>query len=174
LGTAQDDDIGGRKVVGTAAVTDPPSLLTRGARWLRLPSIPDERGILVWAQAGTHLPFQPKRFWCIFDVPPDRIRGDHAHRSLDEILFCVQGKCTVTLDDGLHRDEVVLDSRDIGLCIPPLTWNTQRRFSRDAVLFVVASEVYRPDDYIRDYGEFLALAAHHRQAHQAPSAEPFA
>lgn len=137
-------------------------LRTRGTRLLRFPSIPEKSGTLVWGEIGAHLPFVPQRFWCIDNVPPDGIRGDHAHRALQEILLCASGSCTVTLDDGINQDEVVLDLRDVGLYIPAWTWSTLRCFSEDAVLVVVASEVYQPDDYIRDYDEFLVHATHDR------------
>ncbi len=38
-----------------------------------------------------------------------------------------------------------------------MTWAVQYKFSRDAVLLVLASDSYDADDYIRDYAEFLAL-----------------
>ena len=44
-----------------------------------------------------------------------------------------------------------------GLHLPPLTWGTQFGFSRDAVLFVYASDSYDPTDYIRDYEEFRRI-----------------
>jgi dTDP-4-dehydrorhamnose 3,5-epimerase-like enzyme len=135
------------------------TLRTRGAQLLRLASVQDTRGSLVWGEAGSHLPFEPKRFWCIDQVPPGQTRGGHGHRALHELLVCVHGSCTVSLDDGVERDEVVLDIPELGLYIPPLIWSTQHRFSRDAVLLALANEQYRPEDYIRDYDEFVALAA---------------
>jgi hypothetical protein len=45
-----------------AASNDLPPLRTRGTRLLRLPSVSDARGYLVWGQAGSTLPFEPKRF----------------------------------------------------------------------------------------------------------------
>jgi UDP-2-acetamido-3-amino-2,3-dideoxy-glucuronate N-acetyltransferase len=138
------------------------SLRTRGAQLLRLPKVPSARGSLVWGESGAHLPFSPRRFWCIYAVPPGQTRGDHGHRALHEVLICLRGGCTVTLDDGTDSEEVVLDVPDVGLYIPPLIWNTQHRFSPDAVLLVLASEVFRADDYIRDYDEFLALVAQPR------------
>lgn len=146
--------------VTSAAPKDLAPLRTRGARLVRFPSISQDSGTLVWGEIGTHLPFSPRRFWRIDGVPPEGIRGDHAHRALEEILHCAAGSCTVALDDGIHREEVVLDSRDLGLYIPALTWSTLRGFSKDAVLVVFASEVYQPDDYIRDYDEFRALVKH--------------
>jgi hypothetical protein len=38
-----------------------------------------------------------------------------------------------------------------------MVWATQYKFTRDAVLLVLASEYYDAQEYIRDYGEFLAL-----------------
>ena len=142
-----------------AISTDFPPLRTRGSRLLRVPSIRDARGCLVWGQVGSHVPFEPKRFWCINEVPPGEARGGHGHRALQELLICVQGSCTVSLDDGVEQEEVLLDSPELGLYVPPLIWSTQHRFSNGAVLLALANEQYRPDDYIRDYDEFLALAA---------------
>jgi len=137
-------------------------LRTRGARLLRFPSVVGDGGTLVWGEVGTHLPFVPQRFWCIDSVPRDGIRGDHAHRTLQEILLCASGSCTVTLDDGFHRDDVALDTRNLGLYVPAMTWNTLRNFADSTTVFVLASEVYQPEDYIRDYDEFLVLAKHGR------------
>jgi hypothetical protein len=40
-----------------------------------------------------------------------------------------------------------------------MIWAIQFRYSPDAMLLVFASDPYDPDDYIRDYDEFLSLAA---------------
>ena len=36
-------------------------------------------------------------------------------------------------------------------------WREMYDFSKDAVLMVLASEVYKEDDYIRDYDTFLHM-----------------
>lgn len=128
-----------------------------GARFIDLPVVSDEAGELLWAQVGTHLPFEARRMFCIHGVPAGQVRGRHAHRRLHQVLVCLRGQCVVTLDDGTQRDRVVLDVPHRALYVPPLVWATQREFSADALLVVLASEVYRPDDYIRDYDEFVAL-----------------
>ena len=46
-----------------------------------------------------------------------------------------------------------------GLVVPPMVWGMQYRFTSDAVLVVFAELPYDPSDYIRDYEEFLELAA---------------
>ena len=132
-------------------------LRVHGARLILLPRVDAPGGALVWGEIGAHLPFTPQRFFCIQGVPPGTVRGAHAHRALEEVVVCVRGSCTFTLDDGRVRDEIVLADPRHALYIPPLTWSTQRAFSTDALLTVLASEVYRPDDYVRDYASFLAL-----------------
>ena len=151
-------DGGGMSTVAATASSEFTPLRARGARLLRLPVVRDDRGCLVWGEAGTQLPFEPTRFWSVFGVPPGESRGDHAHRLLHEVLVCLRGSCLVSVDDGVARDEVVLDDAGLGLYVPPLVWSRQHRFSADAVLLVLANERYRADDYIRDYAEFTAIA----------------
>lgn len=127
------------------------------ARLYELPLIRDSRGSLSYAQYDETLPFLPRRYFIVFDVGEGETRGGHAHRTVHQLLMCVKGSCVVSLDDGKTRDQVLLDRPELALYIPPKIWATQERFSRDAVLAVLASETYDPDEYIRDYDEFLML-----------------
>lgn len=136
-----------------------PALQARGARLQRLPKIVDLRGALSFGEIGTHLPFEPKRFFMVYDVPSLEVRGEHAHKACHQFLVCVKGSLSVVLDDGERRDQVMLDSARLGLHIPPMVWGIQYRFSPDAVLLVLASHCYEADDYIRNYDEFLAAVA---------------
>jgi dTDP-4-dehydrorhamnose 3,5-epimerase-like enzyme len=63
------------------------------------------------------------------------------------------------VDDGSERAEYCLDSPEKALHIPPMVWGTQYKYSRDAVLLVLASHPYDPDDYIRNYDDFQAMRA---------------
>lgn len=134
------------------------SLTVPSAKLYRMPLIKDLRGTLSFGEVGQHLPFEAKRIFTIFDVPSKDVRGEHAHRSLHQFLICIRGSCSVVLDDGVSRDEVVLDSPTIGLHIPPMVWGIQYKYTSDALLLVLASDIYQADDYIRDYDEFLVLA----------------
>ena len=104
-------------------------------------------------------------FWLLFiifllySVKAGAGRGDHAHRELQQFMVCVHGSCRLVLDDGAVRDSIVLDHPGIGVYVPPMTWVTLYRSSPDAVLMVLVSDVYHAEDYIRDYSEFLSLAA---------------
>lgn len=123
-----------------------------------LPITRDPRGSLSFAEYEKTLPFLPKRYFIVFDVADGQTRGGHAHSTVHQLLVCVKGSCLVTLDDGRARDEVWLDRPELALYLPPRIWATQSQFSRDGVLMVLASDVYDPDEYIRDYDEFLRVA----------------
>jgi hypothetical protein len=105
------------------------------------------------------VPFIPKRYYLVFDVPSRRVRGEHAHLTCEQFLVCVAGSLSVVADDGMIREEFLLDSKNLGLYLPPMTWGVQYRFSSDAILLVFASDYYESADYIRDYREFKARQA---------------
>ena len=130
------------------------TLSTRGAALFTLPQIVDLRGALTFGEIEAHLPFTPQRFFVVYDVPSSQVRGEHAHKTLHQFLVCVKGSCHVMFDDGDNREEVRLDSPTIGLHLPPRIWSVQYKYSADALLLVLASDVYKADDYIRDYAEF--------------------
>lgn len=123
-----------------------------------LPVIRDPRGCLSFAEYDTTLPFLPKRYFIVFDIDEGQTRGGHAHRKAHQLLVCVKGSCLVALDDGRVRDELWLDRPELALYLPPRIWATQSQFSGDGVLMVLASELYDPEEYIRDYDEFLRVA----------------
>lgn len=145
---------------GAAAPID---LGVGGASLYLLPNIPDMRGSLSVAECEKHIPFIPKRYFWVFDVPSKEVRGEHAHKALHQYLICVKGSVSVVLDDATSRIELVLDKPNLGLHIPPLVWGIQYKYSQDAVLLVLASEVYDSNDYLRNYDEFLACVAEKRK-----------
>lgn len=130
----------------------------RGVRWLEMPLVEDLRGYLSVGEVGDQLPFVPQRYFVVFNVPSSRIRGEHAHRECEQLLVCVHGSVRVMVDDGQHREEYGLDSPHKALYVPPMIWAAQFAYSSDAVLLVLGSHGYDPQDYVRDYDEFLALA----------------
>ena len=117
----------------------------------------DMRGSLVALGLEDDLPFEPKRFFIVYDVPSADVRGEHAHKTCHQALICLSGTVRAIVDDGSRRDEYLLDSPSKFLYMEPGTWGTQFAYSENAVLGVFASHDYDPDDYIREYSEFLAL-----------------
>ena len=129
-----------------------------GVTLKQLPRYQDIRGALTVGEFAKDLPFQPKRYFMVFDVPSQETRGEHAHRICHQFLICVNGSVRVLADDGTRREEFMLDSPSQGLHLPPMTWGTQYQYSPGAVLLVFASEEYDANEYIRHYDEFLELA----------------
>lgn len=130
-----------------------------GVTLTQLPRISDWRGDLTFLEFPGLLPFPPRRMFMLFNVPSKDIRGEHAHRELHQFLICVQGSCSVVVENGKDRDAIHLDKPTLGLHIPPMIWAIEYSFTRDAVLVVLASDVYKADDYIRSYDEYLDLIA---------------
>jgi UDP-2-acetamido-3-amino-2,3-dideoxy-glucuronate N-acetyltransferase len=117
----------------------------------------DMRGSLIVGEFERQVPFIPKRYFLVLDVPSAKVRGEHAHHNCNQFLICVKGACSVLADDGSNREEFRLDSPKLGLYLPAMTWGVQYKYSQDAVLLVFASDFYDPKDYIRSYDEFQKL-----------------
>jgi len=130
----------------------------RGVAVHTLRAVPDLRGSLSVGEFEQEIPFKPSRFFLVFDVPTAETRGEHAHRRCKLFLVAVKGSVNVVADDGRTREEFVLNRPDIGLYLPSMIWGIQYRYSTDAMLLVFASEHYDPEDYIRDYSDFLLLS----------------
>jgi UDP-2-acetamido-3-amino-2,3-dideoxy-glucuronate N-acetyltransferase len=127
----------------------------KGALLYELPTVIDLRGSLMFAEFDKSFPFTPKRIFLVFDVPGKEVRGEHAHRTCHQFLVCVKGSCSVVVDDGKNRTEVLLNRPNLGIHISPFVWATEYKYSSDAVLLVLASDVYKSEDYIRDYDLFI-------------------
>jgi len=121
------------------------------------PSLGDDRGSLFALEANKTVPFDIKRVYYIFGTKPGVTRGFHAHKALKQVAVCVTGSCSVFLDDGQNKEEVLLDSPTKGLVIEDLVWHEMHDFTSDCVLLVLASEHYDEADYIRDYEKFKSV-----------------
>ncbi len=117
----------------------------------------DERGQLVALEEFKDIPFRIKRVYYMYDTLKGVTRGYHAHKNLQQILICIHGSCVIKLDDGKETENVLLDKPYEGLYISNDTWREMSEFSSDAVLMVLASELYDESDYIRDYNEFIKM-----------------
>ena len=117
----------------------------------------DARGRLTAGAFPGELPFQPVRYFVLFDVPAGQARGEHAHRDCHQFFVALGGSVTISVDDGLATEEIVLDRPDAGLHVPPMVWTKLFNFSPGAMLLVFASGPYDPAEYIRSYEEFGLL-----------------
>lgn len=118
----------------------------------------DDRGNLCVIEGELDADFPIRRVYYIYGTQAGVARGFHAHKALRQLAVCVAGRCTMILDDGRERRNVVLDRPTLGLLIGPMIWREMHDFSDDAVLMVLADQHYNEADYLRDYDAFLTLA----------------
>jgi len=120
-----------------------------------LPKIsdPDGKGNLSVIEKDI-LPYAIKRVYYLYDVPSDSTRGGHAHIQLNQCLIALSGSFEVVLDDGINRKRIHLNKPNKGLLIPNGIWREIENFSSGSVCLALVSDVYKEEDYIRDYDDF--------------------
>ena len=117
----------------------------------------DARGNLVVVEELSDVPFEIRRVFYIYGSDGDVIRGNHANRETEFVLINVSGTSKVRVDDGDSKKIFDLDRPHIGIYLPRMVWKEMYDFSSDSVLLCLASTKYDPDEYIRDYDEYLSL-----------------
>ncbi|MCC5912473.1 MAG: FdtA/QdtA family cupin domain-containing protein [Clostridiaceae bacterium] len=115
----------------------------------------DEVGYLSFFESNKDIPFDIKRIYYTYLVPIDTKRGMHAHKELQQILWCPYGKIEVVLNNGNEKSSYILDSPEKALLVLKGYWHDMYWRKEGSVLCVAASEHYDEADYIRDYDEFL-------------------
>ena len=123
------------------------------------PKFVDERGSLISIEFESHVSFDIKRAYYIFNNSENHRRGFHAHKKLKQLFVVMAGSCLIDFDDGKERVSYSLDSPDFGVVVNGIFWREMHSFTPDCVLCVFADHEYDPADYINDYQEFLNFVA---------------
>ena len=131
--------------------------LPKGCFIVQFPKIADQRGCLAFGEGNRHVPFAIKRIFWTYSIQDGNMRGDHAHRTCEMVLFPIGGSFDIELDDGEQKVILHMDDPSQGVFIPPLVWCRLTNFTKDAACISLASEEYRSEDYIHDYEEFIKL-----------------
>lgn len=124
-------------------------------RMVKFSQLGDERGHLVVMEQFKDVPFDIKRIFYIYGSDPDVVRGQHANRRSCFMLINVAGKSKVDVHDGENVTTYRLDEPHVGIYLPRMIWKDMYDFSPDSVLLVLASELYDPEEYIRNYDAYL-------------------
>lgn len=122
---------------------------------ISLPKINDPRGNLTFIESHCHVPFEIKRVFYLYDVPGGADRGGHALKTCHQFLIAMSGSFDVIIYDGKEKERIQLNRSYYGIHIPPMIWREMDNFSSGSVCLALASEPYSPDDYYRDYNEYL-------------------
>ena len=129
-------------------------------RIIEIPRIGDSRGALSVIEGEPLIPFIPGRFFYIYGVPQNAVRGCHALKHTEELIIALAGSFTITVDDGDSKADVLLDRPDKGIYIPPLVWHELHDFAPGTVCGVIASKPYDKNGYYRSYEDFLNEVRH--------------
>jgi hypothetical protein len=131
------------------------ALEATGCRLIPLGGSSDARGDLTFLEGEHDVPFAIRRLFYIRNVANGQRRADHAHLNAHQAVIAVTGSFEAVVDVATHAGRITLDRPDRVLQVPPLTWLTLESFSPDAVCLVLSSHSYSPEDYCRDYEEFV-------------------
>src|SRR5512138_2928239 len=115
------------------------------ARLIDLKTFTDQRGNLTVIEKV--IPFDIKRIFYIYGVD-NSVRGGHRHHRTVQAAICIQGSCTIYNNDGEKEEEYILDHPGKCLVLETKDWHKMYNFTPDAILMVLASEYFDPNDYI--------------------------
>jgi dTDP-4-dehydrorhamnose 3,5-epimerase-like enzyme len=113
-----------------------------------------ERGALFYSDYFEPHDFQAKRIYFLKSIPPNKTRGNHAHKKLRQIFFCVQGQFQLSVSDGIITETQVVKDNSAGYLVEKGLWRQLSDFSTSAICAVLASDSYDPTDYIHDFDDF--------------------
>ncbi|EMO53309.1 sugar 3,4-ketoisomerase [Leptospira noguchii] len=134
-------------------------IIVKNSGYIDLKKVRDDRdGNLIILEGIKDVPFEIKRIYYINNLENSvSIRGQHAHKEIEQVIFCVSGSFTLKLDDGKTKQEILMNRDNVGVLLGKMLWHTMENFSSGCILLVVASDYYREDDYIRNYSDFIRL-----------------
>jgi len=124
---------------------------------IHFPRIQNRAGNITAVQNNIEVPFDVKRIYYLYDIPGGEDRGAHAHYNLEQVVIAASGSFDITIDDGRNKKTINLNRPYYGLHILPGLWRDIHNFSSGAILLVLASELYKQEDYIRGYDEFRSF-----------------
>lgn len=105
----------------------------------------DQRGNLTVIEDV--LPFAVHRVFYIYGVDKSE-RGGHRHHKTVQAAVCIQGECKIFNNDGSRKTVFHLDKPSKCVVLEPADWHKMYDFSENAILMVLASEKFNPEDYI--------------------------
>lgn len=101
------------------------------------------------------VPFEIKRIFYIFGGDRKLVRGKHANRKSQFVLFNISGTSKVRVIDEEKRCKVYdLDSPNKAIYLPEMVWKEMYDFSDNSILMVLTNEYYDKDEYIRNFEDY--------------------
>ena len=133
-------------------------IIVHHAKWITIPEIKDGfDGIISVVEEAKTIPFNIKRVYYIYNLMNHSrvLRGKHAHKKLEQVLFCINGSCDIVLNDGENVQVIGLSDPHIGIYLGPRLWHVMHNFRNNCILLAFASDYFKESDYIRKFDSFL-------------------
>lgn len=127
------------------------------ARIIELPRFLDSRGNLSFVEQFTHIPFEIKRTYWIYDVPGGEARGGHAYKENQEFIIALSGSFDVIVDDGKAKKTYTLNRSYYGLYVPKGTWREMNNFSTNSLAVILSSTLFDEKDYVYDFEQYKMM-----------------
>lgn len=121
--------------------------------------VPDHE-LRVFQVEDEGVPFEIMRVFTV-QASTGEIRGKHAHRSCNQIMVCLVGRCEVVCSDSNLRKSFKLDASTGGLWVPPGIWAEQAYLDDPSLLMVLCDRLFEEDDYFRDFQAYRAYRIDH-------------
>ncbi len=131
--------------------------MIQGVRMIDLPRYLDSRGNLSFIEEDAHFPFKINRVYWIYDVPGGEYRGGHGFKETEELIVALSGSFDIVLNEGKKNYRYHLNRSYYGLFVPNMIWRTLENFSTNSLALILASTLYKEDDYIRDFKQFKKM-----------------
>ena len=131
-------------------------LISEKIEKIPLSTFSDSRGDL-WVCSELKKYLDITRIYWINSNSPEIVRGQHAHKELSQIIFCLVGSVTLYLNDGRSGGSITL-SQDAAYFLRPGVWRELSSFSRDCLVLSCVDKEYADDDYIHSFEEFVLHA----------------
>ena len=100
-----------------------------------------------------NLPFKVARVFTV-KANANEIRGNHAHKKCLQLMFCLNGKIRIRIDNGYKKITKTLSKPNLGILVPNGFWANQTYLENNSIMIVFCNRKYEKDDYIHDYKKF--------------------
>lgn len=129
----------------------------RNARVVEMGRQSDARGSLAFIELLRLCGFTPKRLFFLDDFTEGTVRGNHAHKGCQQVIFVLRGQAQIEVDDGQVFSTIILKNDNRILHVKAMTWVTIVDVPKGSLILVAASDEYDESDYLRSRQEFEAL-----------------
>ena len=126
-------------------------------RLIDIRTFDDNRGSLCVIESKKDLPFEIKRIFYVVGTKKYVSRGNHAHRTSEQLLIILNGYLRVSVENRGKVKSFLLSSSNIGLYLPPLSWSVETPIENGTIYLVLSSAEYKESDYIRNYSDFVKV-----------------